>query len=280
MGSPAPTAASPEHSLPAVNMGKRVVMTTEGSGPFGERAADVPIFTLDPHPVELDLRAATTLPVPAVRTDLDLGHRTLGFVVDGVLSHAEADALAAASEQIGYSRFAPAIQTPPGMRQNQACHWFASRETTEAFLDPMFARIQHLLPQDIDGSPLCPKLSHRVAHYKYNDGDVFNRHTDGEWPGQSIAESGQSIEVWPGLVSKLSMLLYLNDAEHDGVQGGFTRLFPHDERREPFDVAPKKGSALFFRHGFSPDSVHHMGTEVTGPIPKYVVRLNVLYGDA
>lgn len=43
------------------------------------------------------------------------------------------------------------------------------------------------------------------------------------------------------------------------------------------DVVPVKGSALFFRHGFGPSSVVHMGTQVGGPTPKHICRLNVLY---
>ena len=80
------------------------------------------------------------------------------------------------------------------------------------------------------------------------------------------------IEEWPGVASQLSMLLYLND----GFEGGATRLFRFDDG-SPVDVAPKKGSALFFRHGFSRRSVLHAGLPVSGSLPKYVARLNVLY---
>jgi len=46
------------------------------------------------------------------------------------------------------------------------------------------------------------------------------------------------------------------------------------------DVAPVKGSALFFRHGFGFASVVHEGCRVTGDVSKYVARINVMYGDA
>jgi hypothetical protein len=206
-----------------------------------------------------------------------VGPGVLAFTIDGILTREEADVLVAVSENMGYSRFAPAIRTPPGMRQNEAAHWVASQDTADAFLKPMFARFSHLLPKEIDGDALYPRLSHRFAHYKYNAGDVFNRHTDGCWPGQSVSKDGDGIDEWPDAESKLTMLLYLSDDE-DGVQGGSTRLFPFDSSVDAVDVAPKKGSALFFRHGFGPDSVHHMGTLVSGETPKYVLRLNVLYG--
>lgn len=254
--------------------GIRILTTVPGSGPFGERIAGANFYTLDSHPQDMVLRPAAEN-MPAVRTDIDVGPGVLAFTIDGVLTRSEADVLVAVTEAMGYSKFAPAIQTPPGMRQNKACHWFASKATAEAFLEPMFARFSHLLPAEIDRAPLHPGLSHRFAHYKYDEGDVFNRHTDGCWPGQSINETGDGIDEWPGVESKLSMLLYLSD-EEDGVQGGKTRLFPFGPG-SPVDVSPKKGSALFFRHGFDDDSVLHMGTQVIGPTPKYVLRLNVLY---
>jgi hypothetical protein len=43
------------------------------------------------------------------------------------------------------------------------------------------------------------------------------------------------------------------------------------------DVVPRTGSALFFRHGFTPDSVVHIGDRVHGHVPKYVARINVMY---
>lgn len=168
---------------------------------------------------------ATSPPLPpAVRTDINVGPGGLAFTVSNVLSGDECDALVAASEAMGYSRFAPAISTPAGMRLNSACHWFASSATAAAFLEPMYARFAHLLPPDLEGGALFPRLSHRVAHYKYDNGDVFNRHTDGQWPGQSIAVDGASIDEWPGAVSRLSMLLYLTDGSAL-AQGGATRLF-------------------------------------------------------
>ena len=84
------------------------------------------------------------------------------------------------------------------------------------------------------------------------------------------------MQEWSGLRSCLTMLLYLNDPS-DGVVGGNTQLLGRDGRW--VEVTPHKGAALFFRHGFSPDSVPHIGARVSGAVPKYVARINVLYGD-
>ena len=59
------------------------------------------------------------------------------------------------------------------------------------------------------------------------------------------------------------------------MQGGSTRLFRPDGTHH--DVTPAKGSALFFRHGFGPHSVVHIGLPVRGLVPKYVARINVMY---
>ena len=192
----------------------------------------------------------------------------------------ECDALVALTESMGYSSFAPSIRTPPGMRQNKAAHWFAPKETAAQFLAPLYARFRHLLPATLEpGDALADRLSHRLAHYKYDAGDAFNRHTDGAWPGQSVNAAGNGVTTWGGCESKLSMVLYLSDAAEAGG-GGATRLFRRDGG-EPVDVQPKKGRALFFRHGFGPDSVLHAGMKLEGDgALKYVCRLNVLYTDA
>lgn len=117
-------------------------------------------------------------------------------------------------------------------------------------------------------------LSHRINMYRYDDQDMFNRHTDGDWPGYGLDHERQVMHEWSGLRSALTMLLYLNDAS-EGVRGGHTRLLARDGRW--VDVAPRKGSALFFRHGFVPDSVIHIGDRVHGAVPKYVARINVMY---
>merc|ERR1712066_162488 len=104
---------------------------------------------------------------------------------------------------------------------------------------------------------------------------------DGEWPGYGIGEDGVSMVEWPATVSKISLLLYLND-ELDGVRGGATRLYSAQRLMRidrPVDVEPAKRSALLFRHGYGLDSVLHEGTKVGAGVPKYVCRINVLHGE-
>jgi 2OG-Fe(II) oxygenase superfamily len=247
----------------------RVVARLPGSLPMGGVVPDTPVHAFAKTPAALALDAASDL--KPQRRDIDLGG-LLAFAMDPVVTADEADRIVAASEVFGYRDEAPGIATPPGMRMNKSVHWLAD----EALLGPVFARIRHLLPPEIDGAPLFGQLSHRINMYRYDDQDVFNRHIDGDWPGYGLDVERSEMREWgAGLRSCLSMLLYLNGPE-DGVEGGQTRLLDRDGRWT--DVIPRKGAALFFRHGFSPDSVIHIGARVSGPVPKYLARINVMYG--
>lgn len=249
--------------------GHHAVAFLPGSLPMGGVVPMTPVHAFDAPPAPLRLVArAPQLPV---RRDIAMQGQ-LAFTIEPVISAAEADAIVAATEQLGYRDEAPGIVTPPGMRMNKSVHWVADA----CLMEPLFQRIAHLLPATLDGQPLFPRLSHRINMYRYDANDVFNRHTDGDWPGYSLNAQRNIMVQWPDAVrSGLTMLLYLNDAS-DGVQGGYTRLLRRDGQW--VDVMPVKGAALFFRHGFGPNSVVHEGSRVTGDIPKYVARINVMYG--
>jgi len=239
-----------------------------GSLPMGGVVPMTPVHAFTQAPVPLALRAM--LGKPPQRQDIDLGG-LLGFVIDPVVTPQEADAIVEASERMGYREEAPGIATPPGMRMNKSVHWVADEE----LMGPMFDRIGHLLPTSLEGEVLVPAFSRRINMYRYDDQDVFNLHTDGAWPGYSLSDDRQQMLQWDDRIrSGLTMLLYLNGPA-DGVQGGNTRLFKPDGTW--VDVSPRKGSALFFRHGFGMDSVRHIGCQVTGGVSKYVARINVMY---
>lgn len=238
-----------------------------GSLPMGGVVPMTPIHAFRTPASRLAL--TQDAPLHPVRTDIELGG-LLAFLIEDVITPDEADAIIEASERFGYREEAPGIATPPGMRMNKAVHWVAD----EATMASVFQRIAHLLPAQIGRATLHPALSQRINMYRYDSNDVFNMHTDGDWPGYGLSADRSEMLEWPGLRSCLSMLLYLNGPD-DGVQGGSTRLFRPD--RGHVDVTPKKGSALFFRHGFGPASVLHEGSRVFGQVSKYVARINVMY---
>ena len=258
-----------DKSLPPHWPAHRAVAFMPGSLPLGGVVPMTPIYAFDSPPAALSLQRQPLL--NARRQDIGLGG-LLAFSIAEVVTSAEANAIVEASERFGYRDEAPGISTPPGMRMNKSVHWLANDGLTA----PLFDRIGHLLPESINGAPLYPRFSQRLNMYRYDSGDVFNRHTDGNWPGYSLSNDHIRMQEWgPGLRSGLTMLLYLN-GPRDGVQGGNTRLFA--QHGEWVDVVPVKGSALFFRHGFGADSVLHEGCRVLGSMSKYVARINVMFG--
>ena len=249
--------------------GHRAVARMPGSLPEGGMVPMTPIYAFDSPPAALRLRQQPALQPRCHAVALG---GLAAFWIDSVVTAGEADAVVEATERFGYRAEATGISTPPGMRMNKSVHWLADDELT----GPMFQRIGHLLPASLDGRPLYRRFSQRLNMYRYDANDVFNRHTDGNWPGFSLSEDRLAMREWaPGLRSGLTMLLYLNGPA-DGVQGGSTRLFKRDGSW--VDVAPVKGSALFFRHGFGLDSVVHEGCRVSGSVSKYVARINVMFG--
>lgn len=257
----------------------RELVQTRGSGNYGE-SGKTAFYTIDRAPSALTDPPSCSDTASLKRHDIDLGPDRIAFWIDNVLTHEQADALAACAEAVlehnGHSRLAPGIQTPPGMRVNEAAHWYPSRSLAKTFLGDIMNRIQPLVPQEVDGMPLYPRISEKVAQFKYNQGDEFKRHTDGLFPGHGINEDETGIDEWTGVVSGFSMLFYLNDYATDGLEGGETRLWSANGSKY-FDVQPVKGRVLFFRRG-SPNAVLHAGLPVTGHVPKYMALINLAYG--
>ncbi|MBX2837299.1 MAG: 2OG-Fe(II) oxygenase [Gammaproteobacteria bacterium] len=240
------------------------VASMHGSLPMGGYQADTPIYAADTRNI-----MEPNLELPLCRVDLEVGDR-LAFYIDNVITPAEADRIIALTEAMGYQDAAPGIVTPPGLRLNQSVHWLGS----DLMFERLYSRFRHLLPQRLDGDALYDKLSQRLNMYRYDQNDVFNPHTDGDWPGFGLNDTRDQMLEWVGPRSKLTMLLYLNGHE-SGIEGGETKLFGPNQSF--VSVAPKTGRALFFRHGQTLDSVMHEGTRIAGNVSKYVARINVLY---
>jgi len=260
----------------------RPLVSSRGSGNHGE-SGQSSFYTIDELPPALArMKHSSPPPLQSLqRTDIDLGPDRLAFYIDNVLSHDEADALASCAEAVlehnGHSRLAPGIQTPPGMRINEAAHWYPSHALAPRFFGALFDRFRSLVPPTLDGLPLHHRLSEKIAQFKYGDGDRFNRHVDGLFPGQGANEAGDGVDEWTGVVSGMSILFYLNDGPNDGLIGGETRLWSADASKY-VDVTPAKGRALFFRRG-SYDAVLHAGLPVSGGVPKYMALINLAYGE-
>ena len=242
----------------------RIVARLTGTLPEGGYEEDTPIWACDAPGLlrSDDAPAARLHPVP-------LGEK-LAFIIEDVITKPEAARFIALTESLGYRDAAPGINTPPGMRRNKTVHWIAP----EAAMAELHRRMAPYLPALLEGRTLSPRLSQRINMYRYDIGDEFNLHTDGDWPGFGLSPDGQRMAQWGGTHSMLTMLLYLNGAE-DGIIGGETVLY--DKGEDGARVTPTTGRALFFRHGQNRGSVLHAGARLGKGTSKYVARINIMY---
>lgn len=202
----------------------------------------------------LPIFSAPAVPETPTETKLEIVRDGV-FVIHGVASKEECDAIVATSEAMGYTDDAP-VSLGRSIRKNQSCVWIFDPEQNDRFFD----RAKPHLPGDPVG------LNRRWRLYKYEKDDTFKMHHDGAWPGSGIQDGKLVQDIYDGkAVSWLTFLLYLND----DFTGGSTSF-------QGFSVTPKRGSALCFLHGFHPRSFLHQGDIVTDGV-KYVARSDVLY---
>ncbi len=110
----------------------------------------------------------------------------------------------------------------------------------------LWGRVSSVIPAGDDWMAVA--LSARFKFYRYHPGEYFGPHSDGRVAGP------------PGDVSRLTMVVYLND-DYIGGETCFQRQIT---------VRPKTGTALFFRH-----EIVHEGVEVRRGV-KYVLRTDVM----
>lgn len=244
-------------------MNSDVVATDLGSLPGGGFEEEAPIFRSSQSLLDSDTRSAESY------LDLSFGDK-LAFQVDGVISAEESERLIAFTEELGFRAAAPGIQTPPGMRQNTTVHWMVHPKDAET----LYGRIASFIPPVLEGRENMQALSHRFNTYRYVAGQQFRPHLDGDWPGYCVNPKTHHLEYWKTGRSMLSMLLYLN-GQKEGVEGGDTLLL--EAGRVVERVMPRRGRALFFRHGIHPLSVLHAGDVLGEGTPKYVIRINIMY---
>ena len=242
----------------------RVVARLSGTLPEGGYEEDTPIWTCDAP----GLLRSQDAPQPRL-SPVSLGEK-LAFVIEDLISATEAARFIALTENLGYRSAAPGINTPPGMRRNKTVHWIAPENAMAELLH----RMKPYLPATLDRRRISARLSQRINMYRYDIGDEFNPHIDGDWPGFGLSADGQRMEHWTGTHSMLTMLLYLNGAE-DGIKGGETVLYDNGEAKA--QITPRTGRALFFRHGQNRDSVLHAGATLGQGTSKYVARINIMY---
>ena len=198
------------------------------------------------------------------------------FVLSNVLTDAEADAVSALSEAMGYTEDAP-VSLGRHIRRNENCVIIAD----STLWQPIWQRVRQHMPPTVEhpaGTCQAPVgLNQRWRLYKYGPQDVFKMHTDGSWPGSGLDADGRLVrDIYRDRWSQLTFLIYL-DGEYDGGETTFFVPSHFDPRSGTLvSVAVPKGSVLCFFHGDHEHSLLHEGSLVTKGV-KRIVRSDVLY---
>lgn len=105
---------------------KIVVSELVGSLPNGGKVMRTPIWAFKECPLEMDFNVTNSSDLSVSK--ISITDKLPAFLLDNVISEAEANVVIAASEYFGFRDEAPGIQTPPGMRMNKAVHFLGDRE--------------------------------------------------------------------------------------------------------------------------------------------------------
>ena len=179
------------------------------------------------------------------------------FTVAGVLSAEECAGLIDRGETLGFDRASVRTSSGPQMRSD------IRNNDRVVFSDPALAgslwqRIQPFVPDPLQGGRAVG-LDAAFRIYRYDPSQRFKRHIDGV------------VSPAPGLRSRLTFMVYLND----GCVGGDTTFYAADApgglRQEVVRVSPEAGTGLFFLHEWW----HEGGVLLEGR--KYVLRSDVFY---
>lgn len=119
----------------------------------------------------------------------------------------------------------------------------------------LWSRIREQVVEHYPGTVGKPVgLNERLRALKYNVGDYFKPHEDGQFE-----KDGQ----W----SELTVMVYLND----GFKGGETVFLNDNDMQFKYPYVPKQGSVLIFEH----ELLHEGATLEEGT--KYVIRTDVMF---
>ncbi len=197
---------------------------------------------------------------------IDLPDVPGAFQLHHVLSDAECDQFVRISETLGYHGDAP-VSLPRSVRHNDNFNWIVD----ESVDGPIWERCRAFFgASNFDGQqPLG--LNARFRFYRYNQGDFFNPHTDGAWPGSRVVDGSVVADAYGDRFSQMTFLIFLSD----GYAGGGT-LF-HTDPTTIVPIYTPKGAVLCFPHGMHPQHCVHAGEAITSG-QKYIIRSDLLYG--
>ncbi len=201
------------------------------------------------------------------------------FQLSGVFSDEECRRLIELSEQLGYLPDA-AVSLPRSIRHNDNMVWIVDDASHELIWRRVAAYCT-----DEDGifeGDAGVGLNQRFRFYRYGEGDYFQPHTDGAWPGSRVSDGELVTNAFPDRFSRMTFLIFLNE----DFEGGATRFLTNadspglpakrGDRVSIVDIRTPAGGVLCFPHGFHPLHCLHSSEPITRG-RKYIIRSDLLY---
>ncbi|WP_444943159.1 oxidoreductase [Microbulbifer sp. ZKSA006] len=200
------------------------------------------------------------------------------FQLLNVFSQEECRRLIDISETLGYLPDA-AVSLPRQVRHNDSLTWVVD-EITEGLIWQRCRDLAQDLNGDFGGREAVG-INRRFRFYRYGEGDFFQFHTDGAWPGSRIDDNQLISNGYPDRYSEMTFLVLLSE----DFEGGATRfrlnaddplLQPRRDSVVDIDVRTPAGAVLCFPHGMHPLHRVHSSTLITAGI-KYIIRTDMLF---
>ena len=196
-----------------------------------------------------------------------------------LLSKDETQRLIRISEQLGYLQDA-AVSLPREVRHNDNVTIVVDDKTERL----LWQRIEEAVNQNLEifegKKPLG--INTRFRFYRYEKGDYFKYHSDGDWPGSKVVGNELITNAYDDRYSKMTFLILLND---DFIGGETRFLVNADNPGQParrghatkeIDVRTPAGGVLLFPHGRHPLHCIHSSMPITQGI-KYIIRTDMLF---
>ncbi|MDO6445423.1 2OG-Fe(II) oxygenase [Colwellia sp. 1_MG-2023] len=201
------------------------------------------------------------------------------FILENVFSTDEIEKFIKVSESLQYQADA-AVSLPRNVRHNDNVTWVVDEETDQIIWDRVGTLINSNTKIFNDKSAVG--INARFRFYRYKDGDYFDFHTDGSWPGSRVVNETLIHNHYLNQWSQMTFLILLSE----NFEGGATQ-FLTDNNSSPAptrklhdakvnSVRMSAGSVLCFPHGNHPLHCLHASEQVTKGV-KYIIRTDVLF---
>ena len=185
------------------------------------------------------------------------------------------------TERLGFHEDA-AISLSRDVRHNQNVVWVADDHSCDLIWRRIAPALNRMLPGFPDLRAIT--INGRFRFYRYDEGDFFKFHGDGNWPGSRVRDGKLVHDAYAGNISLMSVLVALNS----DFTGGATRFrvnaddpfspVQRHNRVNEVDVYTDAGDILCFPHGYHPQHWMHSGEPILSG-HKYILRTDLLFSE-